>query len=73
MQVTEDNFEKVAEIIGYLSEFLMQVHGTTSYKAINLRERISMAQLGVDTLEEYRKDLLEACGDTKREESVIGF
>lgn len=73
MQVTEENFEKVAEIIGHLSEFLIKVHGTTSYRQINLKERISMAQLGLDALEEYRKDLLEACRDTKSEESVIGF
>ena len=73
MRVTEENFEKVAEIIGYLSEFLIKVHGTTSYKQINLKERISMAQLGLDALEEYRNDLLEACKDLESEESVIGF
>lgn len=73
MQVTEENLEKVAEIIGYLGEFLVRIHGTASYKQINLKERISMAQLGLDALEEYRKDLLEACRETKSEESVVGF
>lgn len=73
MQVTEENFEKVSKIIGYLSEFMIKVHATTDASYINMKDRISTAQLGLDALEEYRNDLLEACGDTKSEESVIGF
>ena len=73
MQVTEENFEKVAQIIGYLSEFLIKVHGTTSYKCINLKERIATAQLGLDALDEYYKELQNACGSEPDDDNVIGF
>lgn len=74
MRVTEENFEKVAEIIGYLSEFMIKVHGTTGYTYLNLRDRIAAAQVGLDALDHYVNELkaLDKL-DTNSEESSIGF
>ena len=75
MRVTEQNLEEVSKIIGYLSEFMIKIHGTTSASYINLKDRLSTAQVGLDALEGYFDDLKKICGeeDTLNEQSVIGF
>ena len=67
MQVTEENFDKVAEILGYIGEFMLEIHSTTGYKTINLRDRIEMAQLGVDALERYFGELRAVASSDSQE------
>lgn len=57
MRVTEENFEKVAEILGYLSEYMIKIHGTVNYRHINLKDRIATAQVGLDALDHYVEEL----------------
>ena len=75
MRVTEENFEKVAKIIGYLSEFLIKIRGTTGASYIKIEDRITMAQVGLDALEHYYKDLADVCGnpDPDSEDGAVGF
>ena len=74
MRVTEENFEKVAEILGYLSEYMIKIHGTVSYKYINLKDRITTAQVGLDALEHYIKELKALDKPSiDSEESSLGF
>ena len=52
---------------------MIKIHATTSASYINLKDRISTAQVGLDALDSYYEDLQAACRDPDSEEKVIGF